>query len=102
MFRPLMGRLAAIALFVGLGLAILAPAASAQVYPNPSTPTTPSCSTYPQPSGCSTNVGGTSTTQSSSLPFTGGNIALLTAIGAIVVTGGVSLIVYSRRRSATT
>ena len=43
-----------------------------------------------------------SSSQGSSLPFTGGNVALLTAIGAVVVISGVGLVFYSRRRRATT
>jgi beta-lactamase regulating signal transducer with metallopeptidase domain len=77
---------------VAITLAVLAPATAAfagtsrQNYP-PSTPTTKAA--------VQTNV----PTDPETLPFTGGDVALLTVIGVGVLIGGVLLVVTSRRRS---
>ena len=96
----------------GLGLAVLVALllmvwggiAAAQTtndttYPTVSTtPTTDPCTT---PGVCGTsgtvvNVGGA---RASSLPFTGGDVALLTVLGLAALGSGVAIVVFSRRRS---
>ena len=42
-----------------------------------------------------------STTKPSTLPFTGGEVVLLSAIGAGALVGGTALVIAGRRRSAT-
>lgn len=65
-------------------------------YPTVSTtPTTDPCTT-PGVCGTVSNVGGA---RASSLPFTGGDVALLTVLGIAAVGSGVAIVLFSRRRS---
>lgn len=98
----------------GLGLVVLAFSlvlmmggiAAAQTgddptYPTiPTTTTTDPCTNVNERGVCGTvAVGGTSVARSSSLPFTGGDIALLTVLGLSAVGAGVAIVVLGRRRS---
>jgi hypothetical protein len=82
-----------------LSLLVLAPAAAfAQTtnpdYPSPSVSTTiPTGGTV---SGVSVQAAQTSTS-SGTLPFTGGNIALLVGLGLVATVGGVILVRFGRR-----
>lgn len=107
MFRPLTRRLARVALFVGIAIAVLAPAAAwadgtpTDPYPSPNAP---QC-VYPNPDPAlcaNPSASNTSQSQGSSLPFTGGDTLPLAAVGTVVVAGGLALVVYSRRRRAAT
>jgi hypothetical protein len=60
--------------------------------------------TYPTVPTTPTSVGGTSvsrggTADPGSLPFTGGDIALATALGLVAVGAGVAIVLIARRRS---
>jgi hypothetical protein len=117
-------RLAASAVVLGGGLLFAAPV-SAQTAPTPCAypfidcPTTPAPSTSTPPDDSDTpptsgtsdsgegggtsdsgEGGGTAVDNRSDLPFTGGEIALLAAVGTAALGGGVGLLVAGRRRSA--
>jgi hypothetical protein len=126
MFRPLTRRLSKAALLVGIVLAVLMPAAAwadgspppptttpppttpltTPGYPTPGYPTPQTCTyPYPNPQVCTNPAGATSAspTATGSLPFTGGgDVALTGVIGAVVVAGGLALVVISRRRRTVT
>jgi hypothetical protein len=95
---------------VALALTVLAPASAAFAsaardnYPPPSTPTTDPCtnnsSAYPALCGTSATRASSTSTQAT-LPFTGGDVALLTVLG-LCVTGGGVLLVWLGRRSRST
>lgn len=106
---------------VGIVLTVLAPAAAwadgtpppttsppqtTPGYPTPGypSPQTANCTyPYPNPQICTSSAGSSSPSGSSgSLPFTGGDVALMSVIGAVVVAGGVALVVVSRRRRTVT
>jgi len=96
--------LSCVAAVVGLGLLVMAPAASAQTaYPTttPST-TTVSCTgqTTVQVCGTSVTTPSQSTDPFGSLAFTGGNIALLVGLGLVLAVGGVVLVRLGRRSRA--
>ncbi len=93
-------RLCRLVLFLGLGLSVLAPTAAFAQTEEPVYPTTPTTPT--------TDVAGTTVTaphdptaSRSSLPFTGGDIALLTVLGVVAVASGAAVVVFTRRRSTT-
>jgi hypothetical protein len=95
--------LARLLLLVGVLVLIALPgyaAAQEGDYPPSTTVTTSGCETDPSSSVCGTNVttprGGSTT-----LPFTGGDVALLTVVGLIVVGAGVGLVWIGRRSEAT-
>jgi hypothetical protein len=96
-----MGPLLAVA---ALMLVVFAPAALAQT-DYPTTPTTPTkidpCKVHPcgQPSTSGQAV--STRTSGTSLPFTGGNIALLVGVGLAAAFGGVVLVRVGRRADAT-
>jgi len=89
-------------LLVGLVLTVLAPTGALAQTEDTSYPTTPTTPT--------TDVAGTSVTaprdarvagtSASRLPFTGGDVALLTALGLVAVGSGLAIVVFTRRRSA--
>jgi LPXTG-motif cell wall-anchored protein len=100
MFRSIMTRLTQGAIFVGIMLAVLVPATAwadggGTQYPTPHVPT---CAETPQ--GCAPQgvTASHSVSRGASLPFTGGDTALLTVVGLGVVGGGVGLLFLSRRR----
>lgn len=93
-------------LFVAaLALGVLAPATAwaQDNYPPSTTVTTGGCSgTNADPRVCGTNVQGSNAgVASSSLPFTGGDVALLTVLGIGAAGGGIALLMLGRRRSRT-
>jgi hypothetical protein len=65
-------------------------------------PTTPSEPTTVPKSSTSITVGGASASRSSSLPFTGGDVALLAGLGTVVLVSGVAIVMFSKRRSTST
>jgi len=96
--------LSCVAAVVGLGLLVMAPAASAQTsYPTttPST-TTVSCTGQTTVQVCATSVTSPSTADGdgASLAFTGGNIALLVGLGLVLAVAGVVLVRLGRRPRA--
>jgi hypothetical protein len=103
--RPTTRVVARLLFVAALALAVLAPASAAFAsasrgnYP-PTAPTTDPCSrSYPAPPASCTSVQGTSTSDQATLPFTGGDVGLLSVIGVGVLGGGVLLVWMSRRRS---
>jgi hypothetical protein len=88
----------AMVLTVGVGVAA-AQTTGDTTYPTVSTtPTTDPCVTSSGASVCGTaRVGGVSASRS--LPFTGGDVALLTILGLAAVGSGAAIVVFSRRRS---
>ena len=82
----------------GLVLATSAPAlAACDAYSG-------NCTTPPatkSPDGDGGGDSSTSTKKPSTLPFTGGELVLLSAIGAGALAGGTDLVIAGRRRSAT-
>jgi hypothetical protein len=100
MFRSAKRWFAVCALLGGVALVWLIPAeAGAQTAPNypvttsPTTAVCPTCNTTAPPNG------GTQT--SASLAFTGGDIALVTVLGLVILGAGVGLVLLGRRRSGT-
>jgi len=90
----------ALVLTAGIGVAV-AQTTGDTSYPTVSTtPTTDPC--VENPGLCGTAVVGGARVSGSSLPFTGGDVALLTVLGLGAVGGGVAIVVLSRRRSSTT
>jgi hypothetical protein len=87
---------------VVLALGVVAPATAwaQDNYPPSTTVTTGSnCGTSnADPAVCGTGVGGSSASNSS-LPFTGGDVALMTVLGVAAAGGGVGLVMLGRRRS---
>lgn len=86
----------------GLMLFVLLPGVAAAQegdYPPSTTVTTSGCETDPSSSVCGTQV--TVSQGSSSLPFTGGDVALLTILGLVVVGAGAGLVWVGRRSDAT-
>ena len=92
MTRRVRGRwVGRVLLVVGVTLMILAPAmAGAQENYPISTSTTDPCT---QNCGTQVTVKGASTT----LPFTGGDVALLTGLGLVTVGAGTGLVIFGRR-----
>lgn len=94
-------RLALLTTFAVVGLfPAAAMAGTAGDYPTPTTGPPPCTSTYPAPPPeCQQNSVGASqaSRSSSSLPFTGGDVALLTVVGLVVAGGGVALVLAGRR-----
>ena len=95
--------LSCVAAVVGLGLLVMAPAASAQTaYPTTTTSTTTvSCTGATTVQVCATSVTSpvqvqAATASSGSLAFTGGNIALLLGLGLVLAVGGVLLVRLGR------
>jgi hypothetical protein len=89
--------------FVGAGIAT-AQTTGDTSYPTVSTtPTTDPCTAPNPPSSCGTSaavaVGGVSSSRS--LPFTGGDVALLTVLGLAAVGSGTAIVLISRRRRST-
>ena len=52
--------------------------------------------------GSQDGTGGGSTDQPDTLPFTGGEIVLMTAVGVAALAGGTALVLAGRRRTSTT
>jgi len=92
----------AMVLTVGVGVAA-AQTTNDTTYPTVSTPTTTDpCVSTNGASVCGTavsvpRVGGVAASRS--LPFTGGDVALLTVLGLAAVGSGVAIVVLTRRRS---
>ncbi len=96
-------------LVAGLGvlLLVMAPAGFAQTsYPSPPTPRNTDPCTPVVTNLCHVSVGASTaqraTASSSSLPFTGGNIALLVGLGLVVLVAGVVIVRLARRPSLDT
>jgi hypothetical protein len=64
----------------------------------PTTPTTPTTQVQGTVVTKAVNTAGTST----SMPFTGGNVALLTVLGLGAVGAGTAIVILGRRRSTST
>lgn len=80
-------------------LVLLPGMAAAQDYPADTTVTTSGCENqYPPSAVCGTQV--TVSQGGSSLPFTGGDVALMTVIGLVVVGAGAGLVWVGRRSDA--
>jgi hypothetical protein len=93
--------LAATVLFVGVGPAGAQKARSSTY---PTVPTAPPTNPCVAPDGralCGTLAAG-GQTSSSSLPFTGGDVALVAALGLGAVCAGGAILVLSRRKASTT
>ena len=90
--RTLTGRVLRVAAVSGIALGAMAPAvASAAPYPSGGDP--------PTVVDPNTQVKGTTATNSSTLPFTGGDAAGLAAIGVGAVAAGAVFVRQSRRRA---
>jgi hypothetical protein len=95
---------------LGVLLLVMVPTAAFAQTTYPAVPTTPTIGNPCAPvvtSLCNVSVGSntaqaTSTSPSGSLPFTGGNIALLVGVGLVVVVMGVVLVRLARRPSLDT
>ena len=101
MLRSAFRWFAVCAVLGGVGLVWLIPTeAGAQTVPNypvTTTATTSPC-TSTTPGVCSTTPDAGVTT-SASLAFTGGDLALVTILGLVIVGAGVGLVLLGRRRS---
>ena len=93
-------RVAQLLFLAALALGVLTPAtawAQDENYPPSTTVTTGRCT---DPAVCGTSVqGSNASVASSSLPFTGGDVAMLTVLGLTATGGGVALVMLGRRRS---
>ncbi len=100
--RPLPRWAGRILIVAGLMLCLLVPAAAASAQSDEDYPIT----TTTDPGSTTTTVGGTIVTRprdpSGSLPFTGGDTALLVALGLGAAAGGFALVWLGRRSDATT
>jgi hypothetical protein len=86
---------------MGLGLSVLAPTAAFAQAEEPSYPTTPTTPTT-DVAGTTVTVGdpgAVAATRASRLPFTGGDIALLTVLGVVALGSGIAVVAFTRRRS---
>jgi hypothetical protein len=87
-------------LLAGVALFVLLPAAAgASDYPVTSTSTTSQCKTSGENQVCDTVVTVPDHRQQF-LPFTGGDVALLTVLGLAATSAGTGLVMAGRRRSA--
>jgi hypothetical protein len=84
-----------------LSLLVLAPAAAFAQTTDPNYPTPSVSTTIPEGGTGPVSVQAAHTTSNGSLPFTGGNIALLVGLGLVATAGGVVLVRFGRRAGAT-
>ena len=104
MVRPLMRWLGSLMLLVGVAVFVLLPtAAGAQEdnYPVTSTSTVQDCVDSNGADVCGTVVT-VPRGDEATLPFTGGDVALLTVLGLAAAGAGVGLVWFGRRSDATT
>jgi hypothetical protein len=96
-------RIARIAAVAGIGaLGALVPLSTAGAYPNPPGPPEVSPANQSQsPTDVSANTAANNAAKSSTLPFTGGDVAELAAIGGAAAGVGFVLVRRSRRVSTT-
>ena len=83
-----------------LSLLVLAPAAAFAQVTDPGYPTPSVSTTIPDSGSVPVSVQAAHTTSTGSLPFTGGNIALLVCLGLVATAGGVVLVRFGRRAAA--
>ncbi len=93
-------RLCRLVLVMGLALTVLAPATALAQTEEPSYPTTPTTPTT-DVAGTTVTVGDprVAGTRVSQLPFTGGDVALLTVLGLAALGSGIAVVVFTRRHS---